>query len=144
MSSIFHISEAAAIGIHAALLMARTPDRSWSARRTAETLQISYDHCVRVLHRLKRGGLLRSVRGAEGGFQLAKSPETISVLEMYEMLEGPLTDRRCLFHTAKCAGKCPLFGGLMDSVNRQVRESFTKTTLAELAGGEYETNSEND
>jgi len=39
---------------------------------------------------LRRAGMLRSYRGVKGGYSFARSPETISVLEVVELLDGPL------------------------------------------------------
>ncbi len=39
---------------------------------------------------LRRGGLLRSQRGVKGGYAFARAPETITVLELVELLDGPL------------------------------------------------------
>ena len=43
-----------------------------------------------VLHALKKAGLIQSHRGAQGGYHLAKSPEEISLLDIFEALDGPL------------------------------------------------------
>jgi Rrf2 family protein len=39
---------------------------------------------------LRRAGMLRSYRGVKGGYSFARAPETISVLEVVELLDGPL------------------------------------------------------
>src|SRR6204780_3271809 len=39
---------------------------------------------------LRRAGLLRSQRGVKGGYSFARSPETITVLEIVELLDGPV------------------------------------------------------
>ena len=44
-----------------------------------------------VLHAMKQAGLVDSVRGAQGGYVLAKVPSDISLAEIVEALDGPLT-----------------------------------------------------
>jgi Rrf2 family protein len=44
-----------------------------------------------VLHAMKQAGLVESVRGAQGGYALAKVPSEISLAEIVEALDGPLT-----------------------------------------------------
>jgi Rrf2 family transcriptional regulator, cysteine metabolism repressor len=44
-----------------------------------------------VLHAMKQAGLIDSVRGAQGGYVLAKVPSEISLAEIVEALDGPLT-----------------------------------------------------
>ncbi len=50
---------------------------------------------------LRRAGLLRSQRGVKGGYSFARAPETITVLELVELLDGPLgRDASGVFSTA--------------------------------------------
>ena len=48
---------------------------------------------LKILNRLVRVGILLSAKGPHGGFQLARAPETISVLEVIEAVDGPLRGR---------------------------------------------------
>ncbi|MBS1369454.1 MAG: Rrf2 family transcriptional regulator [Lentisphaeria bacterium] len=132
MASFFHISEAAAIGIHSCALLAVDPKTPLSARQVASELGVSYDHTVRVLHRLRQAKLLKSVRGPSGGFLLVEEPDEIRALDVYEALEGKLEDRHCLFLNVKCPDRCFLFGELTGWVNRQAREFFGRTSVGEL------------
>lgn len=43
-----------------------------------------------IMNDLKRGGILKSFRGAKGGYVLAKPKEKISILEVVEIIEGPI------------------------------------------------------
>lgn len=133
MSSLFHMLEAASIGIHACILMAKNPETPLSAREISEIFEVSFDHTVRVLHRLRQGGILKSIRGPSGGFLLTESPQKITILKIYEVLEGKLEKRHCLFMNAKCKGKCPLFGELTHAIDEMSGEFFRKTTLSDLA-----------
>ena len=61
----------------------------------AETLPLSYlEHLVA---RLREAGLVGSVRGAHGGYRLAKPATEITMLDVVEALEGPITPMEC-FH----------------------------------------------
>ena len=104
-----------------------------SARQIASRLGVSYDHTVRVLHRLRQAKILKSVRGPAGGFLLMKEPGMIRALEVFEALEGKVEDRYCLFLNSKCEGRCALFGEITSLVNRQAREFFGRLSLEELA-----------
>ena len=133
MANFFHISEAAVIGIHSCTLVAMEAGKALSARQVATRLGVSYDHTVRVLHRLRQAGILKSVRGPSGGFLLAADPGKIRALEILEVLEGKVEDRHCFFMNGKCQGRCALFGDLRGLINRQAREFFARLTLEELA-----------
>ena len=57
----------------------------------------------RIVIPLRERGLLRSVRGAGGGFRLARSAEDITLLEIVETMQGPLAILDCLSPNATCS-----------------------------------------
>jgi len=61
-----------------------------------------------ILNQLRQAGLLRSVRGSRGGYEIAKDPAEISVGDMMRVLEGPLVPTECL--NPEPAKDCPLYG----------------------------------
>jgi Rrf2 family protein len=91
-----------------------------------EALQVSGAHLSKVLQRLTRAGLIKTERGPRGGFSLNRPASEITILEIYEAIEGPLQERRCLLRKPICNGKCCIIGGLL----RQIDE--LKTSLANL------------
>jgi len=130
---ILNISEAASLALHAALMMSANPDRLVSTHEIATALQGSEAHLAKVLQRLVKGGLVESSRGPAGGFRLKKESSEIYLLEIFEIIEGKLSDHECLLSSPIC-GKGPcIFGGLLDSINRQVRDYFTRTRLSEFS-----------
>lgn len=60
-------------------------------QQIAKAEGISADYVEQILIRLKSAGLVESRRGVSGGFLLAREPETISVLEILEAVEGTIT-----------------------------------------------------
>jgi Rrf2 family transcriptional regulator, iron-sulfur cluster assembly transcription factor len=88
---------------------------------------------AKIFQSLARAGIVRSNRGTRGGFALARLPEQITTLEIIEAIEGRIAFQRCLQAPADCpqAGGCPLCG-LLASAQSQVREVFSRTTLADL------------
>jgi len=58
-------------------------------RAIAEQHQIPQRFLVQILLQLKGAGLVASTRGASGGYQLARSPEDISLAEIIQVIEGP-------------------------------------------------------
>lgn len=113
-------------------IMAKEDQRMISAREISQTLRASEAHLSKVLQRLSRAGLVKAVRGPKGGFILNRDPGQISLLEIYETIEGPLTSSTCLIGPPVCQGKNCILGGLIESVNRQVREYLSGTRLSEL------------
>ncbi len=131
MSEAVRFSEAAALGMHAMALLADRPGRWVSLREIAEALSVSENHLAKVLQRLVRRGLLTSTRGPRGGFRLAVDGGEVTLLDVYEAIEGPYRVRGCMFAHPRCEGDC-IVGGLIGSVNRQVKETLASASLSDL------------
>jgi len=126
------ISEAASMGMHAMVLLAKNADRVVSTGEIAKTLEVSEAHLSKVLQRLGRGGLVKSVRGPKGGFLPGRPPGQITLLQVYESIEGPLTTRTCLFDRPVCNGDGCILGDLLGAVNSEVKRYLGETKLSEL------------
>jgi Rrf2 family protein len=89
----------------------------------------------KIFQSLSKAGLVKSARGAGGGFSLAVPAEKISALAVIEAVEGPLALTRCLDEDLGCehAGGCALCG-LFSSAQERVREVLAQGNIAELAG----------
>ena len=59
----------------------------------------------KILQQLVQRGMVTSHRGAGGGFELAVDPENVSLLDVVEMVEGPLQINLCLPGEASCNRK---------------------------------------
>ncbi len=89
-----------------------------------------------ILLQLKRAGLLRSRKGPDGGYYLAKPPGEINVAEVIRAMDGPLAPIDCVSVTAYeiCPHErtCSL-KGLWKEVRDVVAEILERTTFADLA-----------
>ncbi len=135
---ILNLSEASVLAFHAAGLMAAST-RRLTAAAMASRLGVSEAHLSKVLQRLTRAGLLRSTRGPGGGFCLKRSPGEISLLDIYESIEGPLQLDDCLLEEKCCSGKNCLFRGLLERVNLEFEDYLRSTRLAtveDVIGGD--------
>jgi Rrf2 family protein len=134
MSGILKISEATTIALHAMVLMARFPGKVLSNSQMADILQVSEAHLSKVLQRLAREGLLKSSRGPRGGFHLRRKSDEITLLEVYEAVEGPVRLERCLMENPLCDKSRCILGNLMDSVNGKFLEHMSTKRLSDLTG----------
>jgi len=131
MSGIICTSEAATLALHAAGVMA-AHEGSVSTHTMAEALGASEATLSKVMQRMVKAGLATSRRGPHGGFELARSRETITLLDVYESVEGAINVKHCLLGAPVCGKKhCPL-GSLFEKVTREVTEKLAKTTLQEF------------
>ncbi|MEA2062565.1 MAG: Rrf2 family transcriptional regulator [Gemmatimonadota bacterium] len=128
------LSEASSLALHTMVYLSANPGKQVSASQIAGELKVSEAHLAKVLQRLCRSGLASSVRGPRGGFAVANGYRETSLLEIYESIEGPLTEKRCRLTSPVCNdGKC-IFGSLIGDLSKQFRDYLSKTKLTDLAG----------
>ena len=130
---VVHISEAANLAIHAMVLMAADPERPLRVSRAARALPVSGNHLAKVMQRLGRAGLVTSVRGPRGGFRLRRSPAGVTLLDVYEAIEGRLPSRHCLLGRRRCAGECVL-GRFVEKATSDFKVQLGRTRLSDVAG----------
>ena len=136
MASVVHISEAVSIGIHAALCLSSDPARYWSAREIVARYRFSEAHLAKVMAALVRARLVTAVRGPHGGARLVRPPAEVTLLEIYEAIDGPMLMDPCLLGADGCGALCCQVGPRLASYNQSIREMFASTKLADLAGKE--------
>jgi Rrf2 family transcriptional regulator, cysteine metabolism repressor len=109
-----------------------------SAREIAERRGIPPRFLEQLFVSLRRAGIVSAVRGAHGGFVLTRQPSAISVLEVVEALEGPLTASVCdSERSTGCAkSSCCAAAPLWARATTALRDVFAETTLATLAGSQ--------
>ncbi len=130
---IFNISEAANLAIHALTYLANNPDlQPISTGQVAEALDASDNHLSKVFQRLTKVGLVKSIRGPRGGFYLAWEPGDITLLEIYEAIDGVLGENSCLLDHPSCDRETCVFGDLVSNIQNKVNNHFKNTTLAHL------------
>jgi Rrf2 family protein len=74
----------------------------------AQATDVPDSFLSKVLQELVSAGLVASKRGADGGFELAMAPETISLLDVVEAIEGPMRLNVCVGIDGACnrSGAC--------------------------------------
>ncbi|MEN8254788.1 MAG: Rrf2 family transcriptional regulator [Verrucomicrobiota bacterium] len=133
MADIVKISDATALALHSMVHLAITPDAQPTTAEIAEVFEASKHHLAKVHQRLAKAGLIFSLRGPGGGVGLAKDPAGITLLEIYEVMEGPMACHPCLFGKEACPRNDCVLSDLLPGLARQVRSYFEQTTLAQLA-----------
>ncbi len=81
-----------------------------TTQEIAERQGISQVFLQKIVQRLARAGLLRTQRGASGGIALSQPPAEISLRQIVEAMEGPITLNRCLQGPGECFREtvCPV------------------------------------
>lgn len=97
-----------------------------SLKDIAKNLELSETYLEQLISHLKKAGLVNSVRGAQGGYELSRAPADITIGIIIRTLEGPLAPSDCLLDDEpECgrAGYCvtrPIWEKIMDSINNVI------------------------
>jgi len=126
------ISEAASLAMHALGYLAKREDGPITSREIANRFGISEAHLAKVLQRLVKVELLRSLRGPRGGFILTRSPESVTLLEIFEAIEGRFEPSQCLLSSAICDGDSCILGKILVEANNMLRARREETTLVDV------------
>lgn len=104
-----------------------------SARELAEAYNIPPELLAKVLQKLVRGKLLSSHQGIRGGYGLARTAQSISVADVIQAVEGPLTVTACsdTDHSCDQYSKCSIRDPLWRIKDRIV-DALSSATVAEL------------
>jgi len=128
------ISRAGEYGVLGLMNLARrSPGQVAMIDEVSRSERIPKSFLAKIFQDLARAGLVRSLRGAGGGFALLKDPAQISVLEIIEAIEGKIVFQRCKQLKPDCehAGGCALCG-LFEQAQDGVKDVLLRTTLIDL------------
>ncbi len=112
------------------------PERPLHIREIASAQDIPERFLEQILLLLKRAGYLRSKKGPNGGYYLAKDPAGISVAEVIRVMDGPLAPIDCVSVTAHEVCPRESFCGLKwlwKEVRDNIAEILEGTTFKDLA-----------
>ena len=86
------------------------PDKRAATSLVAREQKIPPSFLAKIISQLSIAGLIHTSRGARGGVSLARSPEEISVLEVVEAIDGPISLNECSANPDGCpfGEKCPI------------------------------------
>jgi Rrf2 family iron-sulfur cluster assembly transcriptional regulator len=107
----------------------------------AERQQLSQAYLEQLFARLRRRGLVRSVRGPGGGYRLARPAAETSVADVVLAVDEPLKATRCAGHGAsvgcmKGGARC-LTHDLWEETGRLIHDYFASISLADVVSGRF-------
>ncbi len=123
------------IALHLARRGRGTPDPI-AARELAEIERLPADYLEQILLRLRRAGLVESVRGARGGYYLARDPGTITVFDVMTASEHQTFEINCANHPVdaeRCnPGSACSIRPVWHALQRRIDDLLSGITLADL------------
>jgi Rrf2 family protein len=104
-----------------------------SAKDVADAYGIPQEALAKILQRLAKAGLLHSQHGINGGYTLARAPETISAFEVIRAIDGPLFITSCVTVRGECdqSDRCNIREPLR-KVNSSIEEVLRRIKISEM------------
>lgn len=121
-------------GLYAMFYLAQHQGEGPQSLQSIATTGVPKQYLEQLLGNFRRAGLVTTVRGAQGGYQIAKAPAQITILDIIDAMEGPVELSECTGseHTCDRSCSCPVRGvwqRLTDSINRELREVTLQSML---------------
>lgn len=117
-------------------VLAAAPGDVLSAPELAERAGLEATTVSKVLKPLAQAGLVQGLRGASGGYRLARAAAGISLFEIVEAMEGPLAMTQCSIHEGACGieGSCNARANWR-RINDVVADALRGVSLAQMLPG---------
>lgn len=127
------LSKMADYGTVVLTAMIREPERSRSAAEIAATIHVPVPTVSKILKILGRGGLVASLRGAHGGYLLARPAEQITLADIIDAMDGPIGMTECSVTPGLCSQEaaCAVRAN-WQRINRAVLGVLREITLDQM------------
>ena len=131
------VSAKADYALRAAIELAAAGDGPVKGERIAQAQEIPLKFLENILLELRHAGIVRSQRGVEGGYWLARPPEDVSLAEVIRAVEGPIANVRGVGpQDVEYGGAAGRLREVWVAVRASLRSVLEETTVAALARGE--------
>lgn len=132
MGKVLNISEAATIAIHSMALIAKSSNLI-GAQEISDITSFPRSHISKILSQLTKNGYLKSIRGPGGGFEIRRSSNQISLMELYKLFDGEIQESTsCRMPCETCPFADCIFGGLATKFSREFHDYLSNNSLASI------------
>ena len=130
------VSIDAAYSLHALMYVVRhTTQLPATTNTIAKAEGIPPEDLSKIFQQLAKAGFVKAAKDQKKGYIFAKSPEDISLLELFELIDGESLFSDCLLRHCECGGtpeKCCIFAKWI-STTKKIRQLFAETSLTTAA-----------
>ena len=130
------VSKASAYSLHAMMYMVRHATQLPATTNTiAKAEGIPAGYLAKIFQKLVKAGFVKAAKGKNRGYVFAKEPEEISLLELFEQIEGESLFDDCLLRHCECGGtseNCCIFAKWLSATNK-IKELLLDTSLVAAA-----------
>lgn len=105
------------------------------AKSISESTGVTLRFSLKILRKLVGCGIIKSFKGTQGGYELAKSLDEITLNDVIETVEGPFTMSRCLnpeFNCSRADVSACKFHAIYDDISQIVQEKLTAVKFSDL------------
>ncbi|MCH5288135.1 MAG: Rrf2 family transcriptional regulator [Christensenellaceae bacterium] len=120
-------------GLYAMFYLAQHAGEGCQPLKAVAEIGVQEDYLEQLLGGLRRAGLVTTVRGAQGGYALARAPEEITVGDIIDALEGPLNISECVGDGSCCnkSGQCQS-RRVWEYLSRSINDLLGSITLRDM------------
>lgn len=115
-------------------------DAKTLSNETSVTLRFT----LKILHKLVQGKLVQSFKGVKGGYKLKKTPDSITLRQVIELIDGPIAIARCLDSTEACSLNCDktacTYHHIFDKISVDLANKLNKITISDVICKNYTLN----
>ncbi|MHC4187699.1 MAG: RrF2 family transcriptional regulator [Planctomycetota bacterium] len=130
------ISKATAYALHALMYMVRHITQLPVTTNTiAKSEGIPSGYLAKIFQQLVKGGFVKSVKGTKRGYVFAQPPEEISLLDVFELMEGEALFEDCFLKHCECGGtpeNCYIYAKWY-SATRKLKQLLLETSITTSA-----------
>ncbi len=122
-------------GIIALHYLAQQEEQTASVREIAATCKIPETLLSKIMQTMKSKGIVQPMYGNQGGYKLTRSLNEINLLEITQMIQGPIQLTECVeteTHTCPVKATCTIISP-MNILNQKIVKLFQSTSLEALA-----------
>ena len=122
-----YVTREADYGVRCVLYLARNAQEISSVNEIAKAMHIPKSFLAKIVQRLVKAGIVKSVRGVSGGFSLAKKPKNISILDVIKAIQGNAAINVCAIDKKVCrlSNTCsvhPIWVELREIIEKRLQE----------------------
>ena len=114
--------------------LCKYPDQSFTVSVISEKSEIPKAFLAKIIQKLAKAGIVRSIQGAQGGFTLARQPVDITMKEIVEIIQGPIVVNPCLVDESFCSRtKFCKVHPVWNKINKIIAKELEETDFSKLS-----------
>ena len=111
------------------------------AKTISEDTSVTPRFTLKILHKLVQGNLVQSFKGVNGGYKLKASPDSITLKQVIELIDGPIAIARCLDSDEGCSLNCDKsacdYHHIFDIISIELASKLNKITISDVINKNY-------